>query len=131
MTPSQYRKERTQLIAALKKLVQPLLHATGYVANRGLPPEDPNRYVHAWTPTDEMGKRTEQSFKLNGFVLEAFEGFTSYGVIDDAFSGGLSTKAYEDLPLEDLVKLNRWAERYLPRHLEIHRMVKELEDCVA
>ena len=45
--------------------------------------------------------------KLNGFILKEFEGFCEGGLIVDGYSGGMSTVGYEDLPLEDLLKLER------------------------
>ncbi len=119
-----YRQERKQLVASLKQCIRPLLHATGYVTRPTLAQADPQRFLQAWVPTDIRGKRTEKAYRLNGFVLTQFDGFTANGVITDATAGGLATVEFDSLPLEDLFKLVSWAKRFLPAHLAVRQAVK-------
>jgi hypothetical protein len=101
----EYRKLRTQLIRAIRKLVKPHFWESGYAGKN-------KKGLMLWVPKDTRGTPTYQTFKLNrNFVLTEFQGFSEEGVITDSFAGGLACTAYESLPLEDLYRLQAWAER--------------------
>lgn len=106
----EYRKERNQLISAIKKLVKPRLWPSGYVGKGGNP-------LKVWFPRDSKGKIVAgKGFKLpRGFVLKEFDGFAENGIAIDGYAGALVVLGYEDVPIEDLFRLRIWAERYFAK----------------
>lgn len=103
MHPAQYRKERQQLVSAIRKLVKPQCWNSGYGGRNGTP-------LKVWFPTDAKGRILDNKcFKLRGgFVLQEFIGLTEHGVALDGYAGGLSTAEFSSFPIEDLFLLHRW-----------------------
>lgn len=106
MQPIEYRQERKSLISSLRKLLKPYLWASGYRHGNGS--------LLIWVPSDSKGKPLrDKIFKLKGgFVAQEFQGFTRDGLILDTFAGALVQKPFDELPMEDLFRLNLWATRY-------------------
>ncbi|KWT98105.1 MULTISPECIES: hypothetical protein [unclassified Variovorax] len=110
MTPTEYRNERRRLSASLNRLLRAHLIETGFREG----PIGRSKPVKAWVPRGKgsPGLASFQTFVLRGgFVVKEFMGFVQGGVIVDCANGGLSTLDFGDMPLEDLFRLNVWAER--------------------
>lgn len=98
-----YQKERRQLESALTKLIRPHIWESGY-GEQGRP-------YKLWMPM-KNGKPTNQRFKLaRGFVLQEFYGLGEDGAITYYFAGGLMTRKFSEMPIEDLFRLRAWVER--------------------
>ena len=46
-----------------------------------------------------------ESKPVGGFVVEDIIGFTGNGVLDDAYGGGCTVLPYNNIPVEDLLKI--------------------------
>jgi hypothetical protein len=112
-------RERRRLIRDIQRTVAPYLWDSGYRTCKD--PRKPRfepgnrRPLKLWSPLKD-GKPTGKTWKLRGtYVLTEFQGFTEHGLITDCESGMIVTTGYDDLPLEDLLKLMDWVRfKFLP-----------------
>lgn len=112
------RSTKRQVINRIKQLVAPRLHDSGYVKQ----PFSGFGCVRLCT----FGTRKDDRYifpqpitlNVRGLVSfdeadESIEGFTEDGIITDAYGGGLLTRSYDTIALEDLIKIEE-ATRKLP-----------------
>lgn len=106
MTPREFSKERSRLVSALKRTLRPHLRASQYRE------DGTSRPLQIWAARNKDGDYSLRKYALKGgFVVQQFQGFTSRGVVLDIKAGGLTTLDFEQIPIEDLYSLNRWAEQ--------------------
>ena len=96
ITVRQLNAEKRRLIVAIRELVSPHTWASGFGGG-----------TLVWAPKDKTGE-IASGFMIPGFRL--VDAVTETGVADIA-GGGMSIDAYEDLPLEDLILIERWARK--------------------
>jgi hypothetical protein len=98
-------------IRRIKAMVKPHLHSSGYVhahhhVGRGNKLLGSLQLCHFGT--DEEGDRNTIKVKAPVSLDHSsgeIEGFTSYGIIEDSWGGGLVTRDYSEVALEDLQKI--------------------------
>lgn len=88
----------------IKRAVKDYLHGSGYVDQ-----SSPDGSVQLVVLKRE--RKLRQVFSTS--VKDGVIGFTSYGVITDAFAGGLATVEYGQIALEDLLKLEKVATKLI------------------
>ena len=107
MNTIDYRKERALLVKSLRRKLARHLWESGYREG----PIGKSRPLKIWVPRKD-GKPTNQTFRLRGgYLVQEFEGFCEGGVILDHEGGGMVTMGFDECPIEDLFRLNLWAER--------------------
>lgn len=89
MTRNNIRAARTTLVRAIMKVVAPHLHDSGYVDTR----------------LTVFKRERKIRYPLSHCLEEGIMGFTQDGIITDAYGGGLMTVGYEQVCLEDLIKI--------------------------
>ncbi len=55
---------------------------------------------------------------FNEALREGIDGFVDYGVITDAYGGGLMTIGYDELPIEDLFRIHKFSEKLTKDHFK-------------
>lgn len=109
MDTIEYNKSRRALTAEIKKITKPFLWPSGYKS--GYVGEANRKAIPIWLQFLNGKDGDVKEFKLKGgFVIQAFEGFTDYGVITEA-GYGMATLEFSQLPIEDLFRLRNWAVR--------------------
>lgn len=100
---------RRKCIAFIKKKLLPWMHDSGFLHHDRpdiLSPDNPGRpvkLVMLHCPRHPKGYYDTE--------LSYFEGFSEFGVITDAYGGGLLYTSYEALCLEDLIKLRGFVDK--------------------
>jgi hypothetical protein len=56
---------------------------------------------------------------------DGIEGFTSDGIIEDGYGGGMVTGRFEQYALEDLIRLENFLVRMLPRFRDARKRMKQ------
>jgi hypothetical protein len=101
---------KNKVIKSIKVIMEPFLHASGY--NTSIDPHgsilDARRPLLLWVPKCDTNQ-SRQLFKIEGFLIDDIEGITEFGPIIDTHGGGLVYELFEDLPIEDLLRLHIWA----------------------
>jgi hypothetical protein len=111
--------ERRRLIRDIKRSVTPYLWDSGYVTRKDPRKcrfaEGNRRPLRVWYPL-KNGKLTDKKWKLRGtYVLGEIEGLSEGGVVTDCGVGAIVTTGYDELPLEDLLRLMDWVRlTFLP-----------------
>lgn len=107
--------QRRYLTKRIRKMLEPHLWESGF--RKAL---DPNkgilggtRALRIWIPKDANGEVINKSWRINGYVVEEIEGITEDGAIVDSFCA-IVTCDWGGMPIEDLIKIERWLERMLP-----------------
>lgn len=102
--------QRGAAIRAIKKLVEPHFHDSGYVTR-----VDPTKCRFAEgnrRPVRMWATKGHDVVELPGmYVLTSFIAITEFGPMTDAHGGGMVWEDYACFPLEDLIRLRAWAEK--------------------
>lgn len=95
---------RDAIVNEIKALIEPLMSDSGYCKaldhTRGI--LGPTRPLRIFNPENDV--------EFEGFVLTEMIALSEDGPITDAYAGGAVITSFDDLPVEDLVMLKRWAE---------------------
>lgn len=103
--------KRRFIIARIKKAIEPHLWESGYRTG----PIDHSRPLKVWAPRRPDGKVDfDKTFKIGGYLVDEIEGLTEHGIIDGSGGGCITNTDFECLPLEDLVRLERWVNKMFP-----------------
>ena len=102
-------KERRRVTKSLVAMIEPHLWASCYVDSS----EANGRLMIYCMGTDKNNKAI--CYGINGYILTQFEGFVKDGVITDSYGGGLAQLSFDETPVEDLLKL----EKYLIKHPQV------------
>lgn len=95
MTQTTIRSQRKKLTRAIMKLVAPRLHGSGYVG----------------VQLTVFKRERKIRYPLSSCLEEGIMGFTQDGIITDAYGGGLMTVGYDQVCLEDLIKINNMVKK--------------------
>lgn len=101
ITIRQVSAEKAHTIRRIKAIVYPHMWESGYVTG----PLGASRHVKLWIGSERP------TFRINGLMVDVCEGVAEDGMIVDGGGGGLVTKDFRDIPLEDLLKIERWATK--------------------
>jgi hypothetical protein len=69
------------------------------------------RPLRLWAPPDKPSGALQN---LGGFVLHEIYAVTKDGVMTDAYGGGAVTTPWQEIPVEDLLRLERSLGTWLP-----------------
>jgi hypothetical protein len=94
------RQERKTLTRAIIKMVAPHLHKSGFVDVR----------------LTHFKRERKIRYPFSMCLVDGIMGFTQHGIITDAHGGGLMTVNYEQVCIEDLIKIKRLVEK-IPQHV--------------
>jgi hypothetical protein len=108
-------KTKRQVISSIKRLIRPLLWKCGYGET----------VKSKWQPDLIFHFKTagcnQELYKIPRpiVVTEGFQGFTKDGIIKDMYAGGMATLTFEQLPLEDLIRIETLLERQISFYKEL------------
>jgi hypothetical protein len=124
---------KSQIVASVKAIIEPHLYDSGYRTNvePGGTIFDARRPLRLWVPSRNDSDSTRQLFEIDGLLIDDIEGVTEYGVITDTHGGGLVTEAFEDLPVEDLLRLHIWARHTFAQVASEKRRAQRQADKIA
>ena len=94
------KRLRRQAIKNIMRVVKPYLHGSGFCNG-----------TKEGVMLVVLKRERKLPHSLSVGLQNGIRGFTDYGVIDDAAAGGLSAIPYEDIAVEDLLKLERIASK--------------------
>lgn len=106
------RQERNRATKMILEVLDMAMWDSAYRKGRiGDPDRSPLR---VWFPRDKKtGKLTGQFITIGGFVARNIEGFTEEGIVTDSHGGGMVTESWADLPVEDLLKIEKWVYKHV------------------
>lgn len=100
---------RRVALSDIRRILKSRMWESGFVY-KPLSPQ--SRPLKIWVPLTSKGtRRTKMFFFRPSKTVSEFEGFTEAGVILDSYGPGLTTLAWADVPVEDLLQLQRWFYR--------------------
>lgn len=107
--------QRRFLTQRIRKALEPHMWDSGY--RKALDPSKGilggTRALRLWIPQDANGKIIDKTWRIGGYVLDEIEGITEDGAITDSYCA-IVTTPWCEVPIEDLVKVERWLARMLP-----------------
>lgn len=107
LTLRQISTQKRALIRRIEARIAPHLWESGYRTG----PIDNSRPLKLWVSYKRAGDNERAWFRLNGLTIDVCEGVCEDGMITSSEGGGLATMAFSDLPLEDLLRVERWANK--------------------
>jgi hypothetical protein len=96
------REEKRRLVRRILLMVRPVWRKTGYYRT------DQER-VLIWTP----GKHNQAIAMPRNLVVQNILGVTQDGIAEDAEFGGLVTIYWPAIPVEDLIRIERFVRKRL------------------
>ena len=106
ITLRQISAEKRAIIRRIEAQIAPHLWESGYVTG----PIGASRPLRLWVPKQPNAYKRPR-FRLNGLTVDVCEGVSEEGMITDSDGGGLVTMPFSALPLEDLLRVERWANK--------------------
>lgn len=107
--------QRRFLTQRIRKMLEPHMWESGYrtAVNRSKGILGGSRALRIWIPKDAEGNAMNRTWRIGGYVVDEIEGVTEEGPIVDSHCAIL-TCDWGAIPIEDLIKIERWLEKMLP-----------------